>query len=43
MAKHMSKEEAMKAAEELMAIFGQIDKECFEREQHKVETFEIGK
>lgn len=37
----MSEKEAMKAAEQLLAKFAKIDRECFEREQHVVTTFEI--
>ena len=41
MAKNMTEAEAMKAAEELLAMFDEISRECFEREQDTVTTFVI--
>lgn len=37
----MTEKEAMKAAEELMKVFDQISRDCFEREQDTIETFTI--
>lgn len=37
----MTEKEAMEAAEELMKVFDQISRDCFEREQDTFETFTI--
>ena len=37
----MTEAEAMKAAEELLKVFGEISRECYEREQHEVVAFDI--
>ena len=41
MTEHMTKEEAMKAAEQLLKMFEKIDRECFEREQDTITTLNI--
>lgn len=41
MAKHMTWDEAMEAAEELMKEFERIDRERFERENPVIGTFDI--
>lgn len=41
MAKHMTKEEATKAAEQLLKMFEKIDRECFKREQDTITTINI--
>lgn len=37
----MTEDQALKAAEELLAMYAQIEREHFEKEQHKVECFDI--
>lgn len=38
---YITEAEAMKAAEDLLKMYEQIDRECFEREQDTVKTFVI--